>query len=148
MSQNSYLVYKFDTLYAVAGIPFFKCYAVEGNPQISIAYDENGAPGTFYPVDANTTQTLQKAEVVRQLDKQGTLSIRGQNKFYVKIAPLSGQTLTMGQMLIYASLDTIDAQRILIYVSQKPNSIGVQVEGEGKCSAILSLEYRKTQILP
>jgi hypothetical protein len=148
MSQNSYLIYKFDTLYAVAGIPFFKCYAVAGNPQISIAKDEGGTPGTFYPVDANTTQTLEKAEVVRQLDKQGTLSIRGLNKFYVKIAPLSGQTLTMGQMLIYASLDTIDAQRILIYVSQKPNSIGVLVEGEGKCSAILSLEYRKTQILP
>ena len=148
MSQNSYLIYKFDTLYAVAGIPFFKCYAVAGNPQISIAKDEGGTPGTFYPVDANTTQTLEKAEVVRQLDKQGTLSIRGLNNFYVKIAPLSGQTLTMGQMLIYASLDTIDAQRILIYVSQKPNSIGVQVEGESKCSAILSLEYRKTQILP
>ena len=148
MSQNSYSIYKFDTLYAVAGIPFFKCYAVAGNPQISIARDNGGTPGTFYPVDANTTQTLEKAEVFRQLDKQGTLSIRGLNVFYVKIAPMSGQTLTMGQMLIYAALDTIDAQRILIYVSQKPNSIGVQVEGEGKCSAILSLEYRKTQILP
>jgi hypothetical protein len=148
MSQNSYSIYKFDTLYAVAGIPFFKCYAVAGNPQISIARDNGGTPGTFYPVDANTTQTLEKAEVFRQLDKHGTLSIRGLNVFYVKIAPMSGQTLTMGQMLIYAALDTIDAQRILIYVSQKPNSIGVQVEGEGKCSAILSLEYRKTQILP
>lgn len=148
MAASSELIYKFDTLYAVAGIPFFKCYTISGIPQISIAKDVSGVPGTFYSVDSNTSVAVEKAEVVRQLDSSGNLTLRGCNKFYVKIAPLAGQTVTIGQMLIYAMLDTIDAQRIQIYGNQKPNSIGVLVGGDGKCSAILALEYRKTQILP
>lgn len=148
MSTSSELVYKFDTLYAVAGVPFFKCYTISGIPQISIAKDVDGAPGTFYSVDSNTSVAVEKAEVIRLLDSAGNLTLRGLNKFYVKITPLSGQLVTIGQMLIYSALDTIDAKRIYIYTSQKPNSIGVLVGGEGKCSAVLSLEYRKTQILP
>ena len=50
-------------------------------------------------------------------------------------------------MLIYGAMDTIDARRLKIYAAINPNSIAVQVGGEGKCSAVLSVEFRDTQII-
>ncbi len=136
-----------DSLYAVAGVPFIKLYVISGIPQISIAVDNDGEPGTYYAVDSNTSDALNDSDIIRQLDNETNLRLRSLNKFYVKIEPLSGQSCVFGQMLIYSFLDTSDAQRINIYAAEKPNEIGVYVGGEGKCSAVLSLEYRKTNML-
>lgn len=136
-----------DSLYAVSGVPFIKLHVVSGIPQISIAVDNGGEPGTYYASDSNTSDALDDSDIVRQLDNETNLRLRSLNKFYVKIEPMSGQSCVFGQMLIYSFLDTSDAQRINIYAAEKPNEIGVYVGGEGKCSAILSLEYRKTNMI-
>jgi hypothetical protein len=150
MNPGDSWIFPIDTLYPVTGIPFIKLYVVSGIPQISIADDSgaNGSPGTFYPVDSNTSTPVENAEVNRELDNRINLNLRGGTKYYIKIEPLSGQSCEFGQLMEYASLDTMDAQRFYIYSGGKANTIAAQIEGAGKCSAVVSLDYHDAQILP
>lgn len=150
MSPGSSIIFPFDTLYPVVGIPFIKLYVVGGIPQISIADDSgtNRSPGTFYPVDSNTFLPVENAEVNRELDNRINLQLRGKTKYYVKIEPYSGQSCEFGQLLEYASIDTMDAMRFYIYAGGKANTIAAQIGGTGKCSAVISLDYNDAQILP
>lgn len=150
MSSGSSWIFPIDTYSPVTGIPFIKMLVISGIPQISIADNsgDNGAPGTFYPVDANTSVAIQNANIERTLDSINNLRLRGKTKYYVKIAPLSGQSCEFGQMLEYASTDTMDIPRFFIYGGGKTNTIGVQVGGTGKCSVVVSLDYHDANILP
>lgn len=150
MNPGDSWIFPIDTLYPVVGIPFIKLYVVSGIPQISIADDSgaNGSPGTFYPVDSNTSTPVENAEVNRELDNRINLHLRGGTKYYIKIEPLAGQSCEFGQLMEYASLDTMDAQRFYIYSGGKANTIAAQIEGTGKCSAVVSLDYHDAQILP
>jgi hypothetical protein len=146
MSSGSSIVFPFSTLYPVTGIPFVKMYVLSGIPQISIAEDVNGAPGTFYPVDSNTAVSLTGAEIQRELDNINNLRLKGKTKYYMKITPYSGQSCEFSQMLEYASLNTMDAMRFFIYPTGQANTLAVVVGGTGKCSAAVSLSYRDTEI--
>ncbi len=150
MDVGSAWVFPIDTLHPVTGIPFIKLYVVSGIPQISIADDSgaNGAPGTFYPVDSNTSNAVTKTDIQRELDNINNLRLRGRTKYYVKIEPYLGASCEFGQMLEYASTDTMDVQRFFIYAGGRTNTIGVQVGGTGKCSAVVSLDYNDANILP
>ena len=141
------ITFPMSTYYPVSGVPFIKMLVVSGIPQISIAVDTGSGPGTFYEVDSNTSVSVENAEVIRLLDNAADLTLRGERKFYVKISNLSGASCTFGQMLIYSTLDTIDARRLKIYSAINPNAIAVEVGGDGKCSAVLSIDYRDTQII-
>lgn len=152
MPVGSSIVFAFDTLYPVVGIPFIKLYVVSGIPQISIANSggtgTDGSPGTWWPVIGNTSANLENAELERELDAPPHYRLRGQTKYYVKIEPKAGGTCEFGQLLEYASLDTMDAQRFYIFCCIGPNTIGARVGDSGKCSAIVSLDYRDANILP
>lgn len=150
MPAGSSIVFPFSTLYPVTGIPFVKLYTISGNPQISIADDSgtNGAPGTFYQVDSNTSAALENAEIQRELDNITNMRLRGKTKYYMKITPVSGQSCEFTQMLEYASLDTMDAQRFFIYATGKANTLAVIVEDVDKCSVAALLSYRDADILP
>ena len=148
MASGSSIVFPFSTLYPVTGIPFVKMYVYSGIPQISIADNSgtDGAPGTFYPVDTNTSASLNGAEIQRELDNINNLRLKGKTKYYMKIEPYSGQSCEFSQMLEYASLDTMDAMRFFIYPTGLANTLSVIVGGTGKCSAVISLSYRDTEI--
>jgi hypothetical protein len=150
MPAGSSIVFPFRTLYPVTGTPFVKMYVISGNPQISIADDSgtDGKPGTFYPVDSNITTSLNGAEIQRELDNKINLKLRGKTKYYMKITPAPGQSCEFTQMLEYASLDTMDAQRFFIYATGKANTLAVIVVGVDKCSVIATLSYRDADILP
>ena len=141
------ITFPMASYYPTSGMPFIKMLVVSGIPQIAFAIDTGSGPGTFYAVDSNTTEAVENSEVVRVLNTAGQAPIRGNHKYYVKIYNLSGKTCEFGQMLIYGAMDTIDARRLKIYAAINPNSIAVQVGGEGKCSAVLSVEFRDTQII-
>jgi len=141
------ITFPMASYYPCSGVPFIKMLVVAGIPQIAVEIDTGSGPGTFYDVDSNTTTAVENSEVVRVLDAAGYEPIRGNHKYYVKIYNLSGKSCKFGQMLIYGSMDTIDARRLKIYSTINPNSIGVEVGGDGKCSAVLSVEYRDTQII-
>lgn len=147
MPANSSYEILFESLYAFVGVPFLKMFVVSGIPQISIAEYVDGEPGTYYSVDANTSDTVENTDIVRQLDNETNFRLRSLNKVFIKIAPLTGQSCVFSQLLAYSSTDTSDARRINIFAADKPNNIGVYVGGDGKCSAILRLEYRKTNVL-
>lgn len=147
MPAGSSIVFPFSTLYPVTGIPFVKMYVYSGIPQISIAEDVNGVPGTFYTVDSNTTTSLTGAEIQRELDSINSLRLKGKTKYYMKITPYTGQSCEFSQMLEYTSLDTMDAMRFFIYPTGLANTLAVIVGGTGKCSAVVSLSYRDTEIL-
>ncbi|MDD4588872.1 MAG: hypothetical protein PHG06_00385 [Parabacteroides sp.] len=150
MSAGSSIVFPFDCLYPVTGIPFIKLFVLSGIPQISIADDggTGGIPGTFYPIYTNTSIAVENADVLRELDNVGSLRLRGKTKYYVKIEPYSGASCEFSQMLEYASLDTMDAERPYIYSTGSANTFGVVVGGTGKCSAVISLGYHDSNILP
>mgnify|MGYP000885202262 CR=1 FL=1 len=152
MPVGSSIIFMFDTLYPVTGIPFIKLYVISGIPQISIAdaSGSGGAPGTFYPVDGNTTVGVTNAEVQRELDNAVNLRLRGKTKYYVKIEPHASESCEFGQLLEYATLDTMDAERFFIYATGKANTIGATVgsDGAGKCSMVATLEIRDANILP
>jgi hypothetical protein len=150
MSSGSSIVFPFDCLYPVTGIPFIKLFVLSGIPQISIADDSGtgGIPGTFYPIYSNTSMALENAEIQRELDNINTLRLRGKTKYYVKIEPYAGASCEFCQMLEYASLDTMDAERPYIYSTGAANTFAVSVGGTGKCSAVVSLGYHDANILP
>jgi hypothetical protein len=149
MSAGSSVVFPFDTYYPVTGIPFIKMYVVSGMPQISIAEDSGGSPGTFYSVTGNISTAVANAEVERELDSS-SLRLRGKTKYYVKIEPVADESCEFGQMLEYATIDTMDADRFYIYATKKANTIGATVgeDGTGKCSMIVTLEIKDADIIP
>jgi hypothetical protein len=149
MNAGSSVVFPFDTYYPVTGIPFIKMYVVSGMPQISIAEDSGGSPGTFYSVTGNISTAVANAEVERELDS-ASLRLRGKTKYYVKIEPVADESCEFGQMLEYATIDTMDADRFYIYATKKANTIGATVgeDGTGKCSMIVTLEIKDADIIP
>lgn len=149
MGTGSSIVFPFDTLYPVTAIPFIRMYVLSGIPKISIADDSgtDGAPGTFYPVDSNTAYSVTNSDVQRELDNITNLRLRGKTKYYVKIEPGASVSCEFGQMLEYASLNTMDAERFFIYSGNDANTIAVVVDGTEKCSAVCELGYHDANIL-
>lgn len=151
MSKDSSIVFPFQTYYPVTGVPFLKMFVVSGSPQISIADDSgtNGAPGAWQSIDDNNSIDITNAPIEKELHNESSLKLRGKTKYYVKIAPKSGGTCEFGQLIEYAALDTMDAERFYLYATGKANTIGSIVgDGTNKCSMVVTLAYNDADILP
>jgi hypothetical protein len=134
------IVFPFPCKFPVVGIPDLTLFVKAGNPQISIAADNAGSPGTFYAVDGNQTEAGENSEMYRILDNEDNLRLNTRTKYYVKIAPYTGESCEISSMAEYASLSTVDVERFFIYKGGQANTIGVQVEG--RSSIIVTLRYR------
>lgn len=142
IAQNGYIVFPMDCKYPVSGVPYLKANVFSGAPQIYIADNSGsgGAPGTYYASDDNQTTALSNAEIRRDLENENSLELVNKTKFYVKIAPYTGETCEFGSLEISALLVTMDAERFKIYATRKANTIAVQTNG--KSSFIATLRYR------
>jgi hypothetical protein len=141
MSSGGSLVYGFSTTYPVTGIPYIVLYVISGSPIISIALDNGaGAPGTFYLVDDNSNDNVVNTQIFRNLDNITNLRLKGNSIFYVKIAPQTGESVTLGSIYINADLLTVDAERPKIYATGAANTFHITMDSDSPL--IVSLKYR------
>ncbi len=140
IGSGGYIIFPMDCKYPVTGIPSMTAIVKSGAPQIYIAEDVAGSPGTFYAIDGNVTTGSTDTQITRLLNNITSLQLASKTKFYVKITPYSSGTCEFGGMSIYAPLSTVDAERFKIYATKKANTIAVQTDDDA--SAIVTLRYR------
>lgn len=140
LGSGGYVTFPMDCRYPVTGIPSLSAIVISGSPQIYIAEDVGGSPGTFYAIDGNVATDASGATISRLLNNVTSLQLASKTKFYVKITPYSTGTCEFGGLSIHAPLSTVDAERFKIYATKKANTIAVQTTGEA--SSIVTLRYR------
>jgi len=143
-NATGYLIYKFDTKYPITGIPYIVLNVMSGAPTIYIAKDNAGSPGTWYPLDGNTTTDISNAQAYRLLNSGTDCILNGLTKFHLKIASGGTDTLRINSIFMYASLVTIDAEHPKIFKGQV-NTFGAVVDSTS--SVIVTLKYRDADML-
>lgn len=114
---SSSIVYLFDTLCPITGVPFIDIHVMSGIPQFSISIDNS----TWYPIDSNTLNSVTDTTISRQLDSNAnSFHLKGNTFFYLKVEPLTGSTCELGATFLYCDLNTIDIQRIKLYPTGRP----------------------------
>lgn len=130
------LVWEFDTLYPVTGIPYVIMDIVSGIPKLQISIDNT----TWYDCDSNTDDVYTSERVIRELDNS-TIPMRlyGKTIFYVKLSPASG-TLDIKYMYMFTYLITMDAEHPVISPTGSPETFAVSMTNDVPC--IINLKYK------
>jgi hypothetical protein len=143
INSLGYLTIPIDTTYPITGIPVLTMYidSPGGMPQISIAEDVNGAPGTFYycPDNAESVITGTWQSLLYNAEN---LPLANKTKFYVKILANGGATLFMSYLEISCDLQTIDAERPKLLPSVN-NTMGALVQGDTNFNCALYWHDKK-----
>lgn len=135
------VVYKFDTRYPITGIPYLMLDVYSGIPQVYIAPDNNGSPGSYYLVDDNPLTDQSGKTISISLDNAANLSLKGNSLFYLKITTPVGAPVTVSSLFMYADLITMDAQHPKIFVNNnQPNTFIVEMPTQTALE--VSLQYR------
>ena len=116
---------------------------INGAPQIYIAEDVGGSPGSWVPILGNSTEVIDTAQAYRLLET-ATLDLNGKTKFHLKIQSDNPNFLRINSIFLYADLVTIDAERPKIYKGVV-NTFAALVDGQS--SAVITLDYRDKNIL-
>lgn len=140
LATTGSVVYRFDTRYPITGIPFMVMDVIAGNPQIAIAAEDSGNPGTYYAIDQNLTTDQSGQTIYRELVQEANYSLKGSTVFYVRITPYTGQTCVISSLFLYADLITLDAERPKILATGQPNTFKVNMPNNTALE--VSLQYR------
>jgi len=138
-----FLTYRFDVKFPISGVPFVVLSVINGAPQIYIAEDVDGSPGSWVPIMGNSTEVIDTAQAYRLLET-ATLDLNGKTKFHLKITSDNPNFLSINSIFLYADLVTIDAERPKIYKGVV-NTFAALVDGQS--SAVITLDYRDKNIL-
>lgn len=128
------LVWEFDTLYPITGIPWMNIYVVSGVPKLEISVDNV----TWRACDSNNTTSITGEQVTRELDNAENLRLYGKTRFYVRLSPASGN-LTIGSISLFTYLITIDAEHPVISANGEANTFQVNMSNNVPC--IVSMKY-------
>jgi Carbohydrate binding domain len=143
IADTAYLRYPFDIKNPVTGIPELILYVNSGKPQVSIALDSGGSPGTFYAVDNNPTVDITNNIYTYLLNNAANLPLKNSTKFYVKIIPPSGEICTISAIDLYCDMVTVDVERPKI-------SLGVSnefaIEMSDDVGVFVSLYYNDRKV--
>ncbi|MEN6293153.1 MAG: right-handed parallel beta-helix repeat-containing protein [Methanobacterium sp.] len=140
LNPDSSIVYEFDTLCPVTGIPFVNMVVKSGIPQFYISGDNS----TWYSVDSNTSTDLTDTLISRLLDSNAnSFHLKGSPVVYIKIAPRTGKTCVIGASLIHCDLNTMDIPRIKLLANGAPQNI--QAFFDTPANVIISLYSRDQQ---
>jgi hypothetical protein len=130
------LVWEFNTLNPVTGIPYVIMDIVSGIPKLQISIDNS----TWYDCDSNTDDVLSSERVTRELDNITTpLRLYGKTIFYVKLSPASG-TLDINYMYMFTYLITMDAEHPVISPTGSPETFAVSMTNDVPC--IINMKYK------
>ena len=140
LSSTGNVIYKFNTRYPITGIPYMILDVLSGNPQLAIANDTSGSPGTYYAIDQNVTTDQSGQIIYRALDQAANLSLKGSTIFYVRITPYTSQTCVLNSLFLYADIVTIDAERPKIFANGLANTFQVNIPNSTALE--ISLQYR------
>ena len=138
-----FITYRFDVKFPISGVPFIVLSVINGAPQIYIAEDVGGSPGSWVPILGNSTEVIDTAQAYRLLETS-TLDLNGKTKFHLKITSDNPNFLSINSIFLYADLVTIDAERPKIYKGVV-NTFAALVDGQS--SAVITLDYRDKNIL-
>lgn len=136
IGSGGYITFQFPCKFPVTGIPYINLYALAGSPQIYIAEDVSGTPGTFYEVSGNLSADVENEVVAKYLNCT-SLQLKTKVKYYVKITPRGSGTCEFGSLYEYAALSTVDAERFKLLAGIGANTIAVSVDGKASCIATL-----------
>lgn len=142
IADTAYLRYPFDTKHPITGVPVLVLYVDSGRPQVYIAADIGGSPGTFYSVDNNPSTNITDAAYVYLLNNASNLPLKNSTKFYVKIIPPTGATCTISNMQLYCDLITVDAERPKINLGST-NTFKLEMSTDAGCFVSLYYNDRK-----
>jgi len=134
VSLTGSLVWEFDSLNPMTGIPYTIIYVISGIPKLQISLDN----ATWYDCDSNTGDSITTTQITRELDKASGLRLNGQTKFYLKLAPASG-TLVIGSIYMFSWLITIDAEHPKIDATGEPNVFEVAMTNDVPC--VITLKF-------
>jgi hypothetical protein len=143
ISDGAYMRYPFDVKHPITGIPELVLYINSGKPQVSIALDSGGSPGTFYAVDNNPTLDITNSIYTYLLDNAANLSLKNSTKFYIKIAPPSGETCAVTAIDLYCDIVTVDAERPKINIGTS-NEFGINMSDD--VGVFVSLYYNDRKV--
>lgn len=140
LASNGSVIYRFDTRYPVTGIPYIVLDVISGSPQIAIASEDSGNPGTYYAIDQNTATDQSGQTIYRELNQAANFQLKGSTVFYVKIYPYTSQSIVINSLFVYADIVTIDAERPKIIANGRPNTFKVNMPNNTALE--VSLQYR------
>jgi hypothetical protein len=140
LATSGSVIYRIDTRYPITGIPFIVLDVISGNPQIAIASEDSGNPGTYYVVDQNTTTDQSGQTIYRELNQTANLQLKGSTVFYVRITPYTAQSCVINSLFIYADIVTLDAERPKIFATGEPNTFKVNMPNATALE--VSFQYR------
>jgi len=129
------LVWEFDTLYPITGIPYVILYIVSGIPKLEISTDNM----TWTACDSNSTVGVTDSTVSRELDNASApLRLYGKTKFYMRLSPASG-TLIIKSVYMFSYLITIDAEHPVIAPTGVAETFAVTMSNNVPC--IITMKY-------
>jgi len=129
------LVWEFDSLSPITGIPYVIMDVVSGIPKLQISTDNL----TWYDCDSNTLDVLTSERVTRELDNISTpMRLYGKTKYYLKLSPASG-SLDINYMYMFTYLITMDAEHPVISPTGSPETFAVLMTNDVPC--IINLKY-------
>jgi parallel beta-helix repeat protein len=128
------LVWEFDTLAPITGIPFVRAYVLSGTPKLEISYDNS----TWYACDSNSSASLTNTLITQELDNSANCRLYGKTKFYLRLSPASG-TLSINSFYMFSYLITVDTPHPVILATGAANTFQVDMTNNVPC--IVSLKY-------
>jgi len=128
------LVWEFDSLSPVTGIPYVIMDVVGGTPKLQISVDN----ATWYDCDSNTLVSLTEERITRELDNSANLRLYGKTVFYLKLSPASG-ALIINYMHMFSYLITMDAEHPVIQPTGTAETFAVSMTNDVPC--IITLKY-------
>jgi hypothetical protein len=145
LGSGAYITLGFDCRYPITGIPFIYMFINSGSPQVWIAEDNNGAPGSFYQVDGGSEIDVTNEWVARNLDNLLNLRLKGNTIWYVRIRSPSGETTTLNKILIYSDLLTVDAEQLKVLATGAANTFVIEMDNDAPLEVTLS--YRDAHMV-
>lgn len=134
VSLTGSLVWEFDSLNPVTGIPYVVLDVVSGIPKLEISTDNV----LWYECDSNTLTSLTSERITRELDNAANLRLYGKTKFYMRLTPATG-TLVISYAYMFSYLITIDAEHPVILPTGTAETFAVSMTNDVPC--IITMKY-------
>jgi hypothetical protein len=135
------LIYTFDTRYPIDGVPYLILGVNSGNPQISIAINENGVAGTFYTIDGNLT-TVPTGVNSFNLINFANCKLSEATNISIRISPPTGTSCAIGLFEFFSYLLTVDAERPTL-TTGGTNTFAIEMTDDALCNISIGYNDRK-----
>lgn len=134
VSLTGSLVWEFDSLNPVTGIPHVVMYVNSGVPKLEISTDNS----TWYACDSNTLTSYTDSQIAQELDNAANLRLYGKTKFYLRVSPASG-TLVISSLYMFSYLITIDSEHPVINPTGAAETFEITMTNDIPCK--ITMKY-------